>query len=190
MIRVRAALPEDAARIAEIYAPSVTQGAVSFEEYPPDAAEMRARMSASGGLYPWLVAEEDGSLLGFAYAGPFRTRHAYRFTAETTIYVAKEANGRGVGRRLYAALIETLKTQGFTQAVAIIALPNDASVRLHETLGYAQVGLNRRVGWKDGRWVDVGIWQISLSDAGRPPDAPRPFAATNMPLGTGSTRGA
>ncbi|WP_254447598.1 arsinothricin resistance N-acetyltransferase ArsN1 family B [Sphingomonas sp. ID1715] len=180
-MHVRPALPADAARVAAIYAPYVTHRGVSFEEAPPDAAEMAARMAKLNGLFPWLVAEQDAEVLGYAYAGSFRARAAYRFAVETTVYVAEEAHRRGVGRLLYRHLLATLRAQGFTQAIAIIALPNHASVRLHESFGFEAVGLNRRVGWKDGHWVDVGIWQLELCDSGAAPTEPQPFSATGTP---------
>lgn len=176
MTSIRPARPDDAPAVAAIYAPHVTDGVVSFEEHPPDAAEMARRMVAGGDLHPWLAAELDGRLAGYAYAGPFRTRAAYRWTVETTVYVATDAQGRGVGRALYAALLDGLTAQGFTEAVGIIALPNDASVRLHERLGFRLVGVNERVGWKQGRWIDVGLWQRALAEPTGEPASPRPFA--------------
>jgi phosphinothricin acetyltransferase len=174
-MRPRAATPDDAAAIAEIYAPFVTGSAVSFETDPPDAAGMRARIQAGGGLYPWLVGEaEDGSVLGYAYAARFRDRPAYRFTVETSVYLRADATGRGFGRRLYGPLIETLEARGFTQAVASVTLPNAASVRLHERLGFERAGTYRQVGWKLGAWHDVGLWQRTLAPAATPPDGPLP----------------
>jgi L-amino acid N-acyltransferase YncA len=177
-MKLRAATPDDAAAIADIYAPFVTASAVSFETEPPDAEAMRARIQGGGALYPWIVAEaEDGTLLGYAYAARFRERPAYRFTVETTVYLRAEAAGRGLGRRLYAPLIETLEAQGFTQAIAAITLPNEASVRLHERLGFVQAGTYRQVGWKLGAWHDVGLWQRPLAQAAMPPAEPAPGAA-------------
>jgi phosphinothricin acetyltransferase len=174
-MRLRPATADDAAAVADLYAPFVTASAVSFETDPPDAEAMRARIAAGGALYPWIVAEaEDGRLLGYAYAAPFRARPAYRFAVETTIYLRPEAAGRGLGRRLYAPLIATLEAQGFTQAMAAISLPNEASVRLHEGLGFAPAGTYRQVGWKLGAWHDVGLWQRPLARADRPPAEPRP----------------
>jgi phosphinothricin acetyltransferase len=160
---IRPARTDDAAAIAAVYAPYVTDGAVSFELDPPDAAEMARRMAAGGERHPWLVAEEDGRVLGYAYASAFRTRAAYDWAVETTVYIAGDARGRGVGRALYDELLARLTAAGFTQAVAIIALPNDASVRLHETLGFVAIGVNPAVGWKHGRWIDVGVWQRALA---------------------------
>jgi phosphinothricin acetyltransferase len=174
-MRLRAATPDDAAAIADIYAPFVTASMVSFETEPPDAAAMRGRIEAGGGLYPWLVGEaEDGTMLGYAYAAPFRPRPAYRFAVETTIYLRSEACGRGLGARLYAPLLATLEAQGFTQAIAAITLPNPTSVRLHERLGFAAAGTYREVGWKLGAWHDVALWQRSLAQPGAPPAEPRP----------------
>lgn len=172
---VRPSRPDDARAIAAVYAPYVTDGVVSFEADPPDAAEMARRMAEGGGLYPWLVAEIDGRMAGYAYAGPFRVRAAYLWAVETTVYVARAAHGRGVGRALYAALLDMLTRQGFTEAVGVIALPNGPSVRLHERSGFRLVGVNERVGWKHGRWVDVGVWQRALATPGDPPAPPRPF---------------
>ena len=143
MIAIRAARPEDAAAIAAIYAPYVLTGTVSFEIDPPDARQMRARMAASDGLYPWIVAtngEADGGVLGYAYATKFRDRPAYRYVVETSIYVAGTVQRQGIGRLLYEALIDTLRAQGFTQAIGVISLPNDASIRLHEAVGFRRAG--------------------------------------------------
>jgi phosphinothricin acetyltransferase len=163
VIAVRRARPGDAVAIAAIYAPHVTDGVVSFELTPPDAAEVARRMADGGARYPWLVAEDDGPVLGYAYASAFRARAAYDWAVETTVYIATAAQGRGVGRSLYDALLAELIRAGFTQAVAVIALPNDASVRLHERLGFAPVGVNPAIGYKHGRWIDVGIWQRALA---------------------------
>ena len=170
-MRVRPARPDDAAAIAAIYAPHVTDGVVSFELVAPDAAEMARRMTASP-LHPWLVGDEDGHVLAYAYAAPFATRDAYRWAVETTIYVADGAQGRGVGRHLYQALLATLTAQGFTQALARIALPNPASVGFHEALGFRAVGVEQAVGWKAGRWIDVARWQRALATATHPPVPP------------------
>jgi phosphinothricin acetyltransferase len=176
-MRVRAAREEDAAAIAEIYRPFVAESYVSFETEPPDAAEIARRMIGAGDLYPWLVAEDDGGrLVGYAYASPFRPRAAYRFTVESTVYVREAAHGRGVGAALYAPLLETLERQGFTQAIGAISLPNDASVRLHERMGFRHAGTYGEVGYKLGRWHDVGLWQRALAPVSGRPEEPRPYA--------------
>lgn len=180
MIALRAAAAGDAGAIAAIYAPHVTAGTVSFETAAPDAAAMAARMAASAGLYPWLVAVEGEAVLGYAYAGQFSPREAYGWTTETTIYVAAAAQGRGVGRRLYAALLATLTAQGFTQAIGRIALPNAPSVALHEAMGFACAGLFAGVGHKHDQWIDVGYYQRALAAGTVPATAPRRFADTGL----------
>ncbi|HEY0626422.1 MAG TPA: GNAT family N-acetyltransferase [Allosphingosinicella sp.] len=172
-MRVRAATPEDAATIASIYAPYVTGSSVSFEVTPPDEEEMRQRIEAGGGLYPWYAAVTDEErLIGYAYATPFRPRPAYRYAVETSVYLDPAYHGRGAGRLLYQALIRTLEKQRFAQAIAAITLPNDASVRLHEALGFVSAGVYRQVGYKGGRWLDVGLWQRALAPATNPPTEP------------------
>lgn len=171
-MRLRAATSDDAAALADIYAPYVTENAVSFETEPPDEAAFRARIEGGGGLYPWLVAEEGGTILGYAYAARFRDRPAYRFVVETSVYLRSGEAGRGLGRRLYEPLLAGLEAQGFTQAIAAITLPNEASVRLHERLGFERAGTYRQVGWKLGAWHDVGLWQRKLAKAADPPVEP------------------
>ena len=183
MIAIRAAAPEDAAAIAAIYAPHVLTGTVSFEIEPPDARAMRTRMAASDGLYPWLVVttgDPDGGVVGYAYATKFRERPAYRYVVETSIYIADVAQRQGAGRLLYKALIDTLRAQGFVQAVGGIALPNPASIALHEAVGFRRAGVYREVGYKQGRWIDVGIWQRELNDPAVPPVEPRPFSEVGV----------
>lgn len=173
-MRIRRAAASDAAAIADIYAHYVRETVITFDTDAPSAAEMAERISG-GGLYPWLVAEEDGALLGYAYAAAFRTRPAYRFSVETTVYLRLGSGGRGIGSALYVPLLETLEAQGFTQAIAVIALPNEASVRLHERLGFVHAGTYAQVGWKLGQWLDVGLWQRPLGRAESPPEEPRPL---------------
>ncbi|MEZ0497765.1 arsinothricin resistance N-acetyltransferase ArsN1 family B [Sphingomonas sp. IW22] len=175
MIAIRAAEPADASAIAAIYAPFVLSGTVSFESEAPDARTMRARMTASEGLYPWLVATDGDAVVGYAYAGRFRDRPAYHWTVETSIYLAGDAQQRGVGRLLYEALIDTLRAQGFVHAIGAIALPNDASIKLHEQVGFRRAGVIREAGFKFGRWIDVGFWQCELAEAATPPRPVRPF---------------
>jgi phosphinothricin acetyltransferase len=179
MIAIRAARPEDAAAIASIYMPYVLGGTVSFETEAPDARAMRTRMTASDGLYPWLVAtngEEDKGVLGYAYATQFRERPAYRYVVETSVYVAGPNVGQGAGRLLYEALIDTLRQQGFTQAIGVISLPNDNSIRTHEAVGFRRAGMYREIGFKQGRWIDVGFWQCELNESQVPPVEPKKFS--------------
>jgi L-amino acid N-acyltransferase YncA len=176
-MRIRAATPDDAAAIASIYAPYVTGSAVSFETVAPDEAEMRRRMELGNGLYPWFAAvDARGALLAYSYAAQFRPRPAYRYAVETSVYVDPEFQGQGAGRLLYDILLRTLEKQLFTQAIAAITLPNDASVRLHEAMGFGSAGVYRQVGYKGGRWLDVGLWQRSLAPATNPPTEPGKFA--------------
>lgn len=182
-IAIRAATADDAAAIADIYAPYVRTSTISFETEPPGAAVMAERMKASP-LLPWLVAtDEDGLVLGYAYASTFKTRAAYRWTVETSVYLAGDQRGKGVGRLLYAALLATLKAQGFTQAVAIIALPNDGSISMHESVGFRRAGQLREVGWKAGSWLDIGYWQAELAEPGDPPAEPRAFGDVGVVRG-------
>ncbi len=184
MIALRPARPDDAAAIAAIYAPNVMTGTVSFETEAPDAATMGERMAASEGLYPWLVAtngEEDGdAVLAYAYASKFRERPAYRYVVETSVYVAGPAQGQGMGRLLYHALIDTLRAQGFVQAISVISLPNDYSMALHEATGFRRQGVLRELGFKQGRWIDVGFWQCELNEATIPPAQPKKFSEVGL----------
>lgn len=175
-MRIRAARFEDAAAIAAIYEPYVSASAISLEDEPPGPGGMAERMAAGGALYPWLVAEEDGAVAGYASSSRFRPRPGYRFTVETSVYLAHGCQGRGTGRALYGRLIETLVAQGFTQAIAAITLPNAASVRLHETCGFERCGVYSQVGWKLGRWWDVGLWQRPLAPVSTPPSEPMPLS--------------
>ena len=169
---IRDADPDrDSAACAAIYAPHVEGSPVSFEERAPDAAEMAVRIERYATSHPWLVAEREGQMVGYAYATAFNQRPAYRWSASVSVYVAAEARGSGVGRALYEAL-ERLRERGFRMACAGITLPNEASVGLHESLGFKQTGLNREIGWKQGAWRDVGWFQMELAPAsdGPPPE--------------------
>ncbi|HWH17400.1 MAG TPA: GNAT family N-acetyltransferase [Allosphingosinicella sp.] len=172
-MRVRAATVEDAAAIASIYAPYVKGSSVSFETAAPDEAEMRRRIGVGDGLYPWFAAEaEQGTVIGYAHAAQFRPRPAYHYAVETSVYLDPAYQGRGAGRLLYQALLATLEKQRFVTAIAAITLPNEASVRLHEAVGFAATGVYRQVGYKGGRWLDVGLWQRPLAPATNPPTEP------------------
>lgn len=162
----------DAAACAAIYAPHIEGSAVSFEESAPNADEMAARIERSRAGHAWLVAERDGEVVGYAYATAFNERPAYRWSAGVSVYIAADARGQGVGRALYEALFERLRERGFRMACAGVTLPNEASVGLHERLGFEQVGVNREIGWKNGSWHDVGWFQLELSPAGEgaPPE--------------------
>ena len=154
----------DAERMLEIYSWYVDHTAVSFEYVPPTLEEFRGRVAGTTAKYPWLVAEEAGKLLGYAYAGPFKGRAAYDWSCETTIYVDREARGRGLGRALYDALEKALKSMGITNLYACIAYPDPEdeyltldSPRFHARMGYVEAGRFRRCASKFGRWYDM-IW--------------------------------
>ena len=168
----------DATACAAIYAPSVINGVASLEERAPSPDEMAARIETSSAAYPWLIAELEGEPAGYAYATEHRSRSAYRWSADTTVYVSPSDHRRGVGRALYQALFELLTVQGVYMACAGITLPNDASVGLHEAMGFELIGVYRAIGYKHGRWLSVGWWQAQLREprAGVPPAAPGPPA--------------
>jgi L-amino acid N-acyltransferase YncA len=173
-MHVRGADPgRDAAGCAAIYAPFVSDGVASFERDPPSAEEMERRIEATTRTHPWLVLERDGALAGFAYASKHRSRAAYRWAADVTVYVDPAHWRAGCGRLLYEALLERLRRQRFRIACAGITLPNPASVGLHEALGFELVGVYRNIGWKREEWLDVGWWQLDLgAPAGNPPPEP------------------
>jgi phosphinothricin acetyltransferase len=168
---IRLATPQDAEQIQSIYAPVVSQTAISFENEPPSIDEMRARIAAGGHQYPWLACENSGALLGYAYATSHRTRAAYQWCVETSVYVDPLCRRCGVARGLYAALLRILALQGFYNAYAGITLPNPASVALHEACGFEMIGIYRSIGSKLGAWHDVGWWGRALQDR---PAAPSP----------------
>lgn len=175
-MRIRTATPDDDAAIAAIYAPIVTDTAISFELQPPSRAEMRQRIVATLPLLPWLVGEDaQGAVCGYVYASKFRERAAYQWAVEVTAYVRSDCRGTGVGRRLYTRLFNLLADLGYVQAVAGITLPNDASVGLHEALGFEPATRYRNVGYKHGAWRDVGYWQKALQPLPMAPTAPRAF---------------
>ena len=173
-VKIRSADPErDAAACAAIYAPHVEASATSFEAEPPTAAEFAERIERTGATHPWLVAESDGEILGFAYACEHRTRAAYRWAADVSIYLAEAIAARDWGGPSTRCCSSGSATQRFRVACAGVTLPNEASVRLHESLGFAPVGVYRRIGWKAGAWHDVGWWQLDLSPDGEdPPEEP------------------
>jgi phosphinothricin acetyltransferase len=163
---VRTATEADAAACAAIYAPYVTDTAVSFEESPPDHAEMARRIAAA---HEWLVLESDGRVVGYAYAGVFHPRAVYRWACEVSVYLEPGFSRRGGGRALYSALLPRLRDRGFRVAIAGMTLPNPASEGLHRALGFAPVGTYRRIGWKFGAWHDVAWTQLVLVEDDGPP---------------------
>jgi L-amino acid N-acyltransferase YncA len=167
---VREATAGDAAACAAIYAPYVTDTAVSFETEAPGPDEMAARIAAA---HEWLVLEDGGRVVGYAYAGRFAPRAAYRWACEVSVYLERGRRRTGGGRALYAALLPRLAARGFRVAVAGMTLPNDASVGLHRAMGFEPVGTYRRIGYKHGAWHDVAWTQRILADGDEPPAEPR-----------------
>jgi L-amino acid N-acyltransferase YncA len=160
----------DAAACAEIYVPYVRDTVISLEERPPGEDELAGRIERISSRYPWLIAEDGGEVAGFAYAGEHRERAAYRWASDVTVYLSPAHQRRGIGRALYITLLGLLVRQGIYVACAGVTLPNEASVGLHESLGFTPVGVYRRVSWKFGAWHDVGWWQMQLREPG--PGAP------------------
>lgn len=174
MSLIRIATPDEAAAIAAIYAPIVRETTISFELQPFSAEQMRARIVATMRTLPWLVSVDDaGAVDGFVYAGKHRDPGAYQWSVNTSVYVRDDSRAQGVGRRLYEALFNELVRLGYYRAYAGIALPNDASIALHERVGFEPIGVYKAVGYKFGAWRDVGWWQKAL----RPLAAPNPVTA-------------
>jgi L-amino acid N-acyltransferase YncA len=165
-IALRPATSQDAAAIVAIYNHYVATTSISFEEEAVAVDDMAQRIDAvlAAGL-PWLVAVEDGKILGYAYATKWRVRHAYRFSVESSVYLAQDVAQRGLGTRLYVALIDQLRAAKCHLVIGGIALPNEASVALHEKLGFEKVAHFKEVGYKFERWLDVGYWQLNLNPA-------------------------
>jgi L-amino acid N-acyltransferase YncA len=180
-MRIRTAIAGDASAVRAIYVPIVESTAISFEVSVPSEDEMAARIAGRQPTYPWLIAEGEWGVEGYAYAGRFSARSAYDWSVETSVYVDERARGHGVGRALYRALLAVLAAQGYRQAMAGIALPNQASVGLHERCGFAPVGVYKAVGWKFGAWHDVGWWQRPIATSDGAPRPPTPI--DSLPAG-------
>jgi L-amino acid N-acyltransferase YncA len=162
-VTIRSATADDAEAVAEIYNHYITKTVVSFEEQPLSASEVSQRMQGVwGAALPWLVAEVDGQVAGYAYANKWNGRCAYKLSTEITVYLAPPHGGRGLGSRLYERLFAILREQGMHAVIAGIALPNEASVALHEKFGLEKVAHFKEVGHKFDRWIDVGYWQRIL----------------------------
>lgn len=166
---VRDARPDDAAACREVYAPYVVGTTVTFETEPPSQAEMTRRITDAGRSHAWLVLEEGGRVIGYAYGSTFMSRPAYAWSCAVSVYVAQDSRRTGGGRTLYEALFARLARRGFRTALAGVTLPNDPSLGLHRALGFERVGTYRNVGWKLGGWHDVAWFQRRLSDDDGPP---------------------
>ncbi|MDR2932561.1 MAG: GNAT family N-acetyltransferase [Oscillospiraceae bacterium] len=160
---LRFATPDDAARIADIYAYYVLNTTASFEYTPPDAAETAERMAAVTATYPYLVFEREGVVVAYAYASRFREREAYKYGAQLSIYIDEAYHGNGIGRALYGALLDLLAAQGIYNVYAGITLPNEKSVGLHRAMGFKEVGVYHSTGYKFGRWLDVMHMEKALN---------------------------
>lgn len=172
-LRFRFAEELDAAAIQEIYAPYCESSAVSFETTAPSIEEMGHRIRKISEQFPWLVGELDRRVLGYAYGSKHRQRAAYQWSVDAAVYVRPGSQRSGLGRGLYTSLSRILALQGYRQVYAGIALPNPASVGLHEAVGFEPVGIYRGVGYKLGRWHDVGWWALSLQPESDNPEPPR-----------------
>ena len=168
-MNIRVVTPSDAEATTAIYAPVVENTSISFELSPPSVDEMRSRIVKTLPDLPWLVSEDtQGSVNGYVYASKHRERPAYQWSVDVTAYVREDARGTGVGKRLYQVLFDELVALGYFQAFAGVALPNDASVALHEAVGFKSIGIYRKVGFKLGAWHDVGWWQKELREPTEP----------------------
>lgn len=168
---IRLAAEDDAAAVAAIYAPIVTQTAISFETEPPDERQMRERIAGILATYPWLVHVHDGRITGYAYASRHRARAAYAWSVDTAVHVDVAYRRRGIARALYRSLFAILEAQGVASAFAGVALPNPASIALHEQAGFVSVGIYRNVGYKLGAWRDVAWFQRPVGPHRIPPPA-------------------
>ena len=174
--RIRVAGVQDAQAIADVYAPAVTSRATSFELTPPDATEMRRRIVTVLAQYPWLVCETSETVVGYVYATTHRERAAYRWSVDVAAYVGADTQRRGIARALYTALFEILALQGYRNAYAGITLPNPASVQMHKAMGFEQVGVYHRVGYKFGKWHDVAWFERPLAEHVLEPSEPIAFS--------------
>jgi L-amino acid N-acyltransferase YncA len=175
-VRIRLATANDGEAVAAIYRPVVLETAISFETVVPDRDEMARRIDETLRSYPWLVCEVDGRTAGYAYATRHRLRGAYQWSVDTSVYIADDYRRRNIGRGLYTSLFAILAAQGCFNAFAGVALPNPASVGLHEAMGFQPIGVYRRVGFKLDRWHDVGWWQLVLREHEASPGVPLDLA--------------
>lgn len=159
---VRSVTLNDAQQILDIYNHYVATSTVTFEEELVSLQDFTQRIADIIAKYPYLVYEEQGQIIGYAYAGVFRTRVAYRFSAESSVYVHKDHFKKGIGSKLYAALLPLMKAQGIKSAIGGVTLPNEGSVKLHEQFGFEKVAHFKAVGYKFDQWLDVGFWQLEL----------------------------
>lgn len=169
---IRLVTSGDAEEIQKIYEPHVRNSSVSFERTPPTTEEMIHRIENDHQHLPWLVCEIDGTVIGYAYAGPHRTRYAYQWSVDSSVYVHEGSQRTGIARGLYISLFEILRLQGFYNVYAGIALPNPASVGFHESMGFEPIGVYENVGYTNGAWHDVKWWHRSIGEHAAHPEPP------------------
>jgi L-amino acid N-acyltransferase YncA len=169
---IRMATVDDAQAMLDIYSPIITNTATSFELQPPTVEDFQHRILSTIQHHPWLVCDIDGNVTGYAYAGPHRSRAAYQWSTETSVYIAANAKGKKVGKALYTTLLDLLKQQGFYNAYAGMTLPNDASVGFHESFGFEQIGVYEKIGFKFNQWHSVSWSQLALSEKTVAPTPP------------------
>lgn len=179
MKKIRLATDADAAAILDIYRPYITDTSYTFEIDVPSLDTFKQRINTYLQKWPWLVCEIDGKIAGYAYGASYRERIAYQWCTESSIYIHDDFMRRGVGRALYTALFDILKKQGFRNVYAVINLPNDRSVALHESMGFTYFATYENVGYKLGRWKNVGWWQLIINEYDMEPAAPVYFASLN-----------
>lgn len=172
---IRLAAKYDTPQILEIYRPYIENSSISFETLVPSLAEMETRVECVLVNYPWLVYEETNNILGYAYASKHHERAAYRWSVDVSVYVRQDYIGKGIGKALYTALFALLKRQGYANAYALICLPNEASVGIHEHFGFKKVAHLNKIGYKFGQWHDVGWWELFLQEHNPNPRDPIPL---------------
>lgn len=176
MSLIRLAIPNDAADILTIYAPYIQNTSFTFETEVPSLEEFGERIKTYLINWPWLVCEIDGKIAGYAYATKYRERTAYQWSVESSIYIHDDFQKKGIGRALYTSLFEILKKQGFNNVYAVINLPNEKSVSFHESCGFKYFATYEKVGYKSGKWKNVGWWRLIINEFGDNPAAPIIFS--------------
>ena len=180
VIFYRIATPRDSDEILDIYRPYVESTTVTFETVVPTPEEFRRRVENTLEQYPYLVAEEDGKILGYAYASPYRSRAGFNWTPELSVYVRQGYHGNGIGSHLYAALLDLLRLQGYQNVCSVLSYPNPESEKLHHRFAFRTVGIQKKCGFKCGRWCDVAILERPLGDHLTPPQSPTPFPQLSL----------
>jgi L-amino acid N-acyltransferase YncA len=173
---IRPATLTDAAQILNIYQPYITSSSITFEEKIPSLEEFSLRIQNGMKLHPWLVAEKDNQIIGYAYASKFRERESYRWSCELSLYIIEEFQNKGVAQQLYGSIIDIVKQQGYAIAIAVITLPNEKSVRFHEKIGFKQLFIFPKIGYKLNRWHDVLWMSLTLQPHNLPPAEIIPFS--------------